>query len=166
MPDAVPVLALVTLQRLLELVVSARHEVRLRARGAYEVGREHYPFMVALHAAWLVGLWVFALPQAANWWLVGAYGLVQVARYWVISTLGERWTTRILVLPGAALVRSGPYRILRHPNYAVVVTEIALLPLAFGLLAYAIVFSILNATVLMWRIRVENRALAATASVP
>jgi methyltransferase len=109
---------------------------------------------------------VFALPQAANWWLVGAYGLVQVARYWVISTLGERWTTRILVLPGAALVRSGPYRILRHPNYAVVVTEIALLPLAFGLLAYAIVFSILNATVLMWRIRVENRALAATASVP
>ena len=160
MPDALPVLGLVTLQRLAELWWSARNEQRLRAQGAYEVGAEHYPFMVALHALWLAGLWFWAWPQAANWWLVGLYAALQLARLWVIASLGARWTTRIIVLPGAPLVRTGPYRFLNHPNYLVVAIEIALLPLAFGLYLYAAIFSLANAVVLGFRIRAEDRALA------
>jgi methyltransferase len=159
-PDALPVLGLVTLQRLVELCWSARNERRLRARGAYEVGAAHYPFMVALHALWLGSLWVLAWPRAANWWLVAAYAAIQVGRLWAMAALGERWTTRIIVLPGAALVRRGPYRFLRHPNYVVVTIEIALLPLAFGLVADAALFSLANAALLLWRIRAEERALA------
>ena len=160
MPDALPVLGFVTLQRLVELWWSARNEKRLRARGGYEVGARHYPFMVALHALWLAGLWVSAWQLAANWWLVAAYAALQIARLWVIAALGERWTTRIIVLPGAPLVRAGPYRFLKHPNYLVVAIEIALLPLAFGLFLYAAIFSLANAALLIWRIRTEDRALA------
>ena len=160
MPDALPVLGFVTLQRLVELWWSARNEQRLRARGAREAGTRHYPFIVALHALWLAGLWIWAWPRPANWWLVAAYAVLQIARVWVIVTLGERWTTRIIVLPGAPLVRAGPYRFLKHPNYLVVAIEIALLPLAFGLLLYAAFFSLANAGVLLWRIRAEDRALA------
>ena len=160
MPDALPVLGFVTLQRLLELAWSARNERRLRARGAFEAGAEHYPFMVALHALWLAGLWILAWPRPANWWLVAAYAALQIVRAWVLAALGERWTTRIIVLPGAPLVRTGPYRFLRHPNYAVVAIEIALMPLAFGLPIYAAIFSLANAAMLAWRIRAEDRALA------
>jgi methyltransferase len=117
--------------------------------------------MVALHGAWLAGLWILAWNEPADWRLVGAYAALQAVRYWVIATLGERWTTRILALPGAPLVRAGPYRFLRHPNYAVVAIEIALLPLAFGLVVYATAFSAANAVLLAWRIHVEDRALAA-----
>jgi methyltransferase len=163
MPDAAPVLALVTVQRLYELLLSARNETRLRARGAFEVGKEHYPMIVGLHAAWLLGLWILAWPRPVNWWLIAAYVALQGLRYWVMASLGERWTTRVIVLPGAPLVRAGPYRYLRHPNYIVVIAEIALLPLAFGMVIYAIVFSIANAMLLALRIRVENRALAETA---
>jgi methyltransferase len=160
--EAVPILALVTLQRLAELWHSARNERRLRGQGAYEVGASHYPVMVALHTAWLVGLWVLAWDRPANWWLVGLYAALQVARYWIIASLGERWTTRILVPPGAPLVKHGPYAFLRHPNYVVVTLEIALLPLAFGLVAYSVVFSTANAMLLAWRIHVEDRALGNT----
>jgi methyltransferase len=159
-PDAFPVLGLVTLQRLAELWWSARKEKRLRARGGFEVGARHYPFMVALHALWLAGLWICAWPRPANWWLVAAYGALQIIRVWVIATLRERWTTRIIVLPGAPLVRAGPYRFLKHPNYLVVAIEIALLPLAFGLFIYAAIFSLANAMLLAWRIRAEDHALA------
>jgi methyltransferase len=157
--EAALILALVTAQRLAELWHSARNEQRLRAQGAYEVGAAHYPLMVALHAAWLVGLWVLAWDRPANWWLVGVYAALQVARYWIIASLGERWTTRILVPPGAPLVKSGPYALLRHPNYAVVALEIALLPLVFGLFTYAAIFSTANALLLAWRMHVEDRAL-------
>ena len=160
MPDALPVLGLVTLQRLGELWWSARNERRLRARGAYEAGAKHYPFMVALHALWLAGLWILAWPLPANWWLVGLYGALQFVRVWTIASLGERWTTRIIVLPKVPLVRTGPYRFLDHPNYLVVAIEIALLPLAFGLYLYAAIFSLANAAVLGFRIRAEGRALA------
>ena len=160
MPDALPVLGFVTFQRLAELWLSARNEKRLRARGAHETGAGHYPFMVALHALWLAGLWVSAWPRPANWWLVAAYAALQIARLWVIATLGERWTTRIIVLPGAPRVAAGPYRFLKHPNYLVVAIEIALLPLAFGLFLYAAIFSLANAALLIWRIRAEDRALA------
>ena len=160
MPDALPVLGFVTLQRLVELWWSARNERRLRARGAREAGARHYPFIVALHALWLAGLWIWAWPRPANWWLVAAYAALQIARVWVIATLGERWTTRIIVLAGAPLVSAGPYRFMKHPNYVVVAIEIALLPIAFGLYVYAALFSAANTLLLAWRIRAEDRALA------
>jgi methyltransferase len=159
-PDALPILAFVTLQRLAELWLSERNTLQLRARGAYEVGAEHYPIMVALHSVWLGDLWILAWPLAANWILIAVYAALQVARVWVIASLCERWTTRIIVLPNAPLVQTGPYRFLKHPNYIVVAAEIALLPLAFGLVAYAVIFSVANAALLLWRIRTEDRALA------
>jgi methyltransferase len=163
--ESISILALVTLQRLGELWLSARNERRLRKAGAVEVGRSHYPLMVTLHAAWLVGLWLLAWDRPADWWLIAAYAVLQIARYWVIVSLGERWTTRVLVLPGAPLVRNGPYRFLRHPNYVVVALEIALLPLAFGLVGLAALFSFANAALLAWRIHVEDRALKAVRQV-
>ncbi len=160
MPDAFPILTFVTLQRLAELWLSSRNTARLRTRGAYEVGANHYPIMVALHAVWLGGLWILAWSLSANWNLIAIYAALQIARAWVIASLGERWTTRIIVLPEAPLVKSGPYRFLKHPNYVMVAAEIALLPLAFGLVAYAVIFSAANAALLLWRIRTEDRALA------
>jgi methyltransferase len=158
-PDAIPVLAFVTLQRLVELRLSARNAARLRARGAVEFGQSHYPLMIGLHAAWLAGLWFFASDRPANWGLVGAYAALQIARYWVIASLSGRWTIRVLVVPGAPLVQAGPYRYLRHPNYVVVAAEVLLLPLAFGLVGYALFFTAANAALLLWRIRVEDTAL-------
>ena len=156
---AVVVLAAVTAQRLGELILAARNTRRLIAQGAYEVGAAHYPLLIVLHGAWLVCLWTFGWNRAVDLsWLAVFVGL-QALRVWVIATLGLRWTTRIIVLPGAPLVGGGPYRLLNHPNYAVVVAEIAVVPLTFGLPVIAGVFSILNAGVLWVRIRAESRAL-------
>jgi methyltransferase len=159
-------LALVTLQRLGELALARRNARRLRERGAVEAAPGHYPFIVILHAAWLAGLWLLAVdrPLALGWAIV--FLALQGARLWVLATLGERWTTRILVLPGAPLVRTGPYRFLSHPNYVIVAAEIAVLPLAFGLPAFALVFSVLNGAILAVRIRAENRALSLSAAAP
>jgi methyltransferase len=153
------ILALVTLQRLGELWLSNRNTRRLLANGAREVARSHYPLIVAVHASWLVALWWFApgRPVDASW--LALFVLLQLGRTWVIATLGPRWTTRIIVLPDAPLVRSGPYRLVNHPNYVVVTGEIVVLPLAFGLWEVALIFTILNAAVLAIRIRQENRAL-------
>ena len=157
---AAAVLAFVTLQRAAELALAARNTGRLLARGALEAGAGHYPLIVALHAAWLAGLWLLGRdrPVALPW--LALFAALQVLRLWVLMTLGERWTTRILVMRGAPLVRHGPYRFLAHPNYAVVAAEIAVLPLALGLPWYALAFSVLNAAVLTVRIRAENAALA------
>ena len=163
MSVAVAVLGLVTIQRLSELVLARRNTRRLLARGAVEVASEHYGLIVALHAAWLCGLWLLGWdkPVSAGWLV--AFVLLQLGRVWVLQTLGERWTTRIIVLPGQPLVKRGPYRLLSHPNYAVVICEIAVLPLVFGLTSYALVFSVLNAAVLSVRIRAEAGALRQTA---
>ncbi|MGO8243809.1 isoprenylcysteine carboxyl methyltransferase family protein [Rhizobium johnstonii] len=156
---SIALLAFVTLQRLGELVLARRNTAALLAKGAREVAPEHYPVMVALHASWIIGLWLTAPGRpVALFWLLVFMGL-QVLRLWVLATLKGRWTTRIIVLPGTPLVRSGPYRFLRHPNYAIVVGEIAALPLAFGLPLYAIVFSLLNALILHVRVKAENAAL-------
>ena len=156
---AVVILAVVTVQRLAELWLSNRNTKRLLDQGAVEVGRSHYSLIVGVHVAWLATLWWFAPGQPINWALVGIFVLLQLARFWVIATLGPRWTTRIIVLPVAPLVRAGPYRLVDHPNYVIVALEIATLPLAFGLVAWALFFSLLNAAVLFIRIRTENRAL-------
>jgi methyltransferase len=156
------ILALVTLQRAAELVVSSRNTSKLRARGAFEVAPRHYPFVVAVHAAWLISLWIFGRDQPLNASALLLYIALQGLRLWVMWTLGARWTTRIIILPGEPLVAAGPYRLLPHPNYAVVAGEIAILPLALGLPWLAALFTVLNATVLFIRIRAENRALAAS----
>jgi methyltransferase len=160
---AVVILAFVTLQRLAELLIARRNTRRLLARGAYEVGAGHYPLIVAVHALWLASLWWLAPGRPFVGSLVAAYFLLQPLRLWVLGTLGGRWTTRIIVLPGAPLVRSGPFRLVRHPNYVIVVAEIALLPLAFGLWKAALVFTLINAAVLTVRISAEQKALQAAA---
>jgi methyltransferase len=161
-----PVLALlsfVTMQRLAELIHARCNTKRLLAEGAVEIGADHYPLLVLLHASWLGALWaVAASGHASLWWpAVIGYALVEAARIWVMASLGRYWTTRILVPRAAPLVRRGPYRFLRHPNYWIVVAEIALLPLAVGSWTLAAVFSALNAAVLFRRIRVEESSLAA-----
>jgi methyltransferase len=153
------ILALVTLQRAAELVVARRNTRNLLARGAVELASGHYPLVVALHAGWLVSLWVFGRDQPVNTIALAAYLVLQGLRGWVFWTLGARWTTRIIVLPGERLVSTGPYRYLSHPNYAVVAGEIAVLPLVLYLPWIAAIFTILNAGVLAIRIRAENRAL-------
>ena len=157
---SVAVLGLVTLQRVAELVWARRNTRRLLARGGHEIGASHYPLIVGLHAAWLVGLWVLAWDRPVSLPWLGVFAVLQAGRLWVLATLGERWTTRIIVLPGEALVRRGPYKLLPHPNYAVVAGEILALPLAFGLLTYGLVFSVLNAAMLWVRIRAEEKALS------
>jgi methyltransferase len=153
------ILALVTVQRLSELWLSRRNTGRLLAQGAREHGSGHYPLIVALHALWLATLWWLALSRPVDGFWLGIFVLLEVARLWVLVTLGPRWTTRIIVLPDAPLVRRGPYRFVNHPNYWVVIGEIAALPLVFGLWQVALVFTLLNAIVLAIRISSENRAL-------
>lgn len=147
--------------RLVELAHARRNTMRLLAAGAVEVGAGHYPLMVGLHAAWLAAM-ALAIPADAppRPWLLGVFALLLAARLWVITSLGPNWTTRILTLPGRPLVRRGPYRFVRHPNYLVVTGEIAVLPLAFGAWRLAAVFSLLNGLLLAWRIRREDQALA------
>jgi methyltransferase len=155
---------LVSLQRLLELGLSRRHEAILRARGAVERGRGHYPLLVGLHVLWLLSTLVEGLlrgPSIPAWWPIplALFLLAQPLRYWAILSLGEYWNTRVLVVPGTTLVGRGPYRYFPHPNYVVVVVEIATFPLIFGAWVTALVFTALNAALLFVRIRTENRAL-------
>jgi methyltransferase len=155
------IIGLVVLQRLAELVYAERNTAALRARGAVEIGRAHYPLIVLLHAAWLVAI-VALLPRDVriDWILLAIFVVLQGLRVWVLATLGPYWTTRIITLQGAPLVRRGPYRFVSHPNYLVVAAEILVLPLVFGEWIVAAVFTVLNALVLALRISEENRALA------
>ena len=155
------VLGLVGLQRAAEIALAARNASRLRAQGAIEVDARFYPWFIALHAAWFGSL-ALLVPASTlpSWSLLGVFAALQLARLWVIATLGARWTTRIIVLPGTPRVIRGPYRYLRHPNYAIVVAEIAVLPLAFGAVLVALVFSVANLALLARRIAIEDRALA------
>jgi methyltransferase len=153
-------LTTVTLERLAELWLARRNTRRLLAKGASEVAAGHYPLIVLLHGFWLAGLWLLAWNARVSLvWLV-VFGLLQLLRSWTLGTLGQRWTTRIIVLPGEKLVAAGPYRFLRHPNYVVVIGEIAVLPLCLGMPLYALLFSVANAIILTIRIKAENAALA------
>lgn len=157
---AVIVLTLVTLQRLSELLIARRNTARLLAMGGVETGAAHYPVMVSLHAAWLAGLWFFAVSQPVSLSLLALYGVAQLFRLWILLSLGSRWTTRIITIPGETLVARGPYRFMHHPNYALVAVEIPLLPAVFGLWVYALVYAALNFAMLAWRIRSEEAALS------
>lgn len=158
--------ALVGAERLVELVVSRRNARRLLAAGAVEAGGGHYPTMVVLHSAFLAAapleVWLLGRPFVPA--LAAAMLAVVVAamalRYWVIASLHGRWTTRVLVLPGAPAVTSGPYRFLRHPNYLAVVAEIAALPLVHSAWLTAALFTVANAVLLTVRVRAEEAALA------
>ena len=158
---AYAIVALVAAQRLAELFYARRNTRRLLANGAAEMGRKHYPLFMLLHAAWLLAI-LFALRpnDPLHWIPLLGYVVCECLRGWTMLSLGPYWTTRIITLPGAPLVRRGPYRFLRHPNYLVVIGEIALLPLVLGEVWIAIVFSLLNGALLSWRMHVENQALA------
>lgn len=160
------VLCLVALQRLMELARARRNTARMRRLGAVEADAGGYPLYVLLHAGWLASLAVL-VPAATSpdWPLIGVFGLLQLGRIWLIVSLGGYWTTRIVTLPGAPLVRTGPYRYFRHPNYLLVVAEIAVLPLAFGAVAIAATFSALNLMLIARRILIEERVLASRRGV-
>ena len=156
--------ALMALQRVLELLLSRRHERALRAKGAYECGAGHYPVIFGLHAGWLVSTlvegWVWGTELSILWpfWLALFVG-GQALRYWAILSLGERWTTRVVILPGVPLVKRGPYKHVQHPNYLAVALEIFSAPLIFGASFTALAFTLLNVGVLLLRIQTEARAL-------
>jgi len=153
--------AAVSTLRLIELWIAHRNTAALLAAGGIELGRGHYPLIVALHAAWLLAIAALVPASATiSWSLLAVFAGLQVLRLWALLSLGRFWTTRVITLPGAPLVRRGPYRFLKHPNYLVVAAEIAVLPLAFGAWGIALVFSLLNAALLSWRLKIENAALA------
>jgi methyltransferase len=155
-------LAYLTAQRLAELWWAKRNERRLLAAGGIEYGRSHLPLIILFHSAWMAGMWVLAYDHQVVPAFLALFIVLQIARFWVLATLGRRWTIRVIVVPGEQPVARGPYQFLWHPNYAVVSGEIAAVPLVLGLPIYALVFSILNAAVLAVRIPVENIALGAT----
>jgi methyltransferase len=156
-------LTYLSVQRAEELWWATQNERRLFAAGGVEYGKQHFALIVLLHTAWIAGLWVLAFSHSVELVFLALFVALQAARFWVLFTLGRRWTIRVIVIPGERLVASGPYRLLRHPNYAVVTAEIAVVPLALGLPVYALIFSILNLAVLAIRIPAENAALAAAA---
>lgn len=163
MPEAAPLPALafigfVVLQRLAELRLAQRNTQRLMARGAREVGGGHYPAIVALHSAWIVAIALFGWDSPVSLVWLAVYAVLQIFRVWILASLGERWTTRIIVID-EPLVRRGPYRFLSHPNYVLVVAEIIVVPMVLGLSAVAAVFTVLNAAMLTVRIRAESAAL-------
>ena len=161
MMSAYVILVLVSFERLAELVISSRNTKRLLADGAIEVGAGHYPFIVAVHTGWIIALfsWASLAPAELNLIWAALYVAIQPLRAWVILTLGRFWTTRIIVPKNVPLVQRGPYKFISHPNYVVVVLEIAVLPLVIGAWPVAVAFSILNACVLWVRIRAENHSL-------
>ncbi len=151
----------VAVQRLLELLLARRNTARLIAAGGVESGAAHYPLIVAIHTMWLVAIFLAIPPETgASLPMLLIFLALQAGRVWVIASLGKYWTTRIISIPGEPLIKRGPYRLMRHPNYAIVAAEIACLPAAFGAWQIAIYFSIANCLVLAWRIRAENKVLA------
>lgn len=166
MGEGALLMGFITLQRLLELILAAHNTARLRAMGAVEFGQSHYPLLIGFHAAWIGGLWWFGAQRAVDRHFLVFFVILLALRVWVIATLGRRWTTRVIVLPGARLVRRGLYRWLRHPNYVVVALEIAVVPLGLGLPVFAAIFSLLQIPLLLHRMAVESAALSWATSQP
>ena len=160
MRDGAWLVAFLIVQRVIELGFAQFNTGRLRTKGGIEFGAAHYPFMIVLHASWLLGLFVLGYDRPIIPFWLALFVILQFGRLWVIASLGRRWTTRVIVLPGATPVARGPYRWLRHPNYLIVALEIAVVPLALGLPVFALIYSLANAALLAYRIRIENEALA------
>jgi methyltransferase len=159
MYEGTALMIFVTLQRFAEFIWDRQNTARLMAAGAVEHGKSHYVLFAGTHATWLAGLWILGYARAVEpLWLI-AFALLTIGRYWVMGTLGRRWTTRIIILAGAPLIKTGPYRFVRHPNYIVVIGEMTVVPLALGLPAYALVFFAIYACAASIRIRAENEAL-------
>jgi methyltransferase len=152
-------------ERLVELIVSKRNARWSFAHGGKEFGHNHYPVMVTIHTALLLGcvveVWALHRPfiPGLGWPMLALVALSQVLRWWCVTTLGPRWNTLVIVVPAAPLVRRGPYRWLHHPNYVAVVAEGVALPLVHSAWLTAVCFTMANALVLAVRIRVENAAL-------
>lgn len=157
------ILFLVIVQRLVELLIAKRNEKSLRAKGAYEVGASHYPFMILLHTSFFISLFIeviyFKSIIIPHFVLLAFFILLQLLRVWCLVSLGTFWNTKIIILPGANIVAKGPYAYIRHPNYLVVCLEILLLPLMFQAYITAICFTILNFIILSVRIPMEENAL-------
>jgi methyltransferase len=151
--------AFLAAQRLAELGFAQWNTRRLRAAGGIEFGATHYPIMVALHVLWLFGLGLLGHGRAVDPFWLAVFVVLQAGRVWVIVSLGRRWTTRVIVLPGRDVVTHGPYRWVRHPNYLIVALEVAVVPLALGLPAFALAFAVANMALLAYRIHVESQAL-------
>jgi methyltransferase len=164
------VISALVVERLLELTIASRNTQRLRARGGEEFGASHYPLIVALHTCFIFSLLTEELLRRpdlpAYWpWMACIFAVSQIMRFWTLTTLGSRWTTRVIVVPHERLRSAGPYRFLTHPNYVVVALEIASIPLTFGLHWTALIFTVLNAALLLFiRIPLENRVLGRYAS--
>jgi len=157
--EAVMLLIFIVTQRLGELWLARRNTAALMARGAVEHGQAHYPVMVGMHTVWVLALIVLGYDQPLHYgWLI-FYGVLQIFRVWILSTLGERWTTRIIVLDEPLVVR-GPFQFVKHPNYILVTAEVFVAPMVFGLWQIAALFTVLNAAMLYVRIGKEEKALA------
>ncbi|MFD1206915.1 isoprenylcysteine carboxyl methyltransferase family protein [Sporosarcina contaminans] len=159
------ILMLVILQRIIELFVARRNERWMKSKGAIEAGEGHYPFMVAMHIAFFVSLIaevVFFNRSVSAIWIVwlSLFVIAQVFRVWCLLSLGKYWNTKIIVLPNAEVVRKGPYKWLRHPNYIIVATELIVLPLLFNAYFTALLFTCLNIWMMTVRIPAEEKALA------
>ncbi|SOC18171.1 15-methylpalmitoyl-4-hydroxy-2-pyrone 4-O-methyltransferase [Ureibacillus xyleni] len=160
----VVIIAFVVIQRLVEVLIAKGNEKKMKALGAYEVGQSHYPFMIALHVSFFISLIGEILifnrqPSPIFIWLFALFLLTQGLRIWCLASLGQYWNTKIIILPGANVVKKGPYLFFRHPNYLVVCIEILVLPLMFQAYFTAICFTLLNFAMLSVRIPLEERAL-------
>jgi methyltransferase len=154
------VFAYVVIQRLAELAYANANTRRLLAEGGREYGAAHYPLFIVLHTGWLISIALFAEPTTRpDLLLLNAFIASQTFRFWTLASIGRWWTTRIISAPHFPKVKRGPYRFIKHPNYALVVVEIALLPMLLGAPMMALTFSLLNAALLWWRIKIENAVL-------
>ena len=150
-------------QRLSELYVASRNEKWLLQQGAVEYGKEHYPYMVAMHTLFIISViaeYIWSDNTATNYFFLGLFFVLIIIKVIVIATLGNYWNTKIYKVPGTKPVATGIYKYIKHPNYVIVVLEIAIIPLAFHLYYTAVLFSILNAMMLYVRIKKENEVLA------
>ena len=154
------ILVSVVILRLFELIHSYRNAKRLLDNGGVEYGSKHYPLLVLIHVSWLISIW-WVVPSATepSLELLSVFILLQIFRFWIIASLGPYWTTRVISSNDFPIINRGPYRFMKHPNYLVVCAEIAVLPMVFGAVEIATIFSILNAAALAWRIKIEENAL-------
>lgn len=161
------IISIVIIQRLTELLVAKKNEVWLRKQGAVEYGREHYKYIVLLHTMFFISMFIeynirgrHSEFSVINYLFLVIFSILQLMRLWVLNSLGQYWNTKILRIPGYVLIKKGPYRYFKHPNYIIVVCEIIVIPMIFDLYYTAVIFTVLNAIILSVRIKEENKVLS------